>query len=341
MQAKWQKTGLKSPICITWEVTSKCNLNCQHCLSASMDLSARDLSFAEAKALIDHLVEIDVFYINMGGGEPFFREDILDVLNYTDQKNMPVQLSTNGTLVTEEIAVFLSKIREISIQVSLDGSYPQINDRIRGKGSFAGAVRAIELLISRGIETSINFVVTNVNFHDLEDCYQLSRRYGAAFRVSRLRPSGLARSVYENYHLTTEQNKQLYGWLKNHPDVSTGDSFFFLSALGKPFARQNTCGAALMTCSIAPNGDVYPCAFLMDEQKAGNVRQQSLREIWVHSELFQRLRERELEECQSCEHISSCGGGCPAVSAYYHNNLYKKDPECLRFANRVCGSNVV
>jgi mycofactocin radical SAM maturase len=273
---------------------------------------------------------MDIFYINIGGGEPLLREDILDVLGYADQKKLPVQLSTNGTLVNEEIAAFLSRMEDIRIQVSLDGSSSRLNDTIRGSGSFEGALNAIKLLSSRGIETSVNFVATNLNFHDLESCYQLAKSYRAAFRVSRLRPSGMARSFYENYRLSTEQNKQLYCWLQEHPDVSTGDSFFFLSVLGKPLNSMNSCGAAAMTCSIAPNGDVYPCAFLMDEERAGNIRQEKLSKIWRNSRVFKQFRTKIIKECLECTHFTSCGGGCPAVSVYYSGELFRRDPECLQ-----------
>ena len=332
MKGKWQKTGLKSPICVTWEITAKCNLHCKHCLSSSVAFTHDELSLEEAMALIDHIVEMEVFYINIGGGEPFLREDVFDIIAYTDKKKLPIQLSTNGTLVNEETAAFLSKIKDIRIQVSLDGASALVNDSIRGDGSFAGALKALQLLSSRGIELSINFVVTSKNFQELESCYRLAREYKAVFRVSRLRPSGQARRIYEEYHLSTEQHRQLYYWLKKHPDVSTGDSFFFLSVLGKSLFSMNSCGAATMTCSIGPNGDVYPCAFLMDREKAGNIRREQLADIWRNSGMFKNFRSKTIPECLNCNHFATCGGGCRAVSFYYSGEFFKRDPECLIFS---------
>ena len=64
------KGGLDAPICLTWELTYACNLACVHCLSSSGRRDPRELSTAEAKAVLDELQRLQVFYINIGGGEP-------------------------------------------------------------------------------------------------------------------------------------------------------------------------------------------------------------------------------------------------------------------------------
>ncbi|MBS4025818.1 MAG: mycofactocin radical SAM maturase [Clostridia bacterium] len=328
MMANW-KTGLRAPICITWEITSSCNLACKHCLAANMVFPAGDLDFIEATELINQLAEMEVFYINIGGGEPFIRKDILAILQYVNLKGIPIQLSTNGTLIDDQLAKMLSEITDLRFQVSLDGARLETNDFIRGPGSFAGAVDAVRVLVKRGLPVSVNFVVTKDNLHELEDCYQLARQYGAKFRVTRLRPSGQARKTYDSCHLDISQYRKLYSWLLQRPDVSTGDSFFFLSVLGKPLSGMNSCGAGTMTCSVAPNGDVYPCAFLMDEEKAGSIRRKSFAEIWHRSILLNKFREKEISECEDCLQYVNCGGGCPAVSVYYSGQLFDRDPECL------------
>ena len=68
------KHGLDAPICLTWELTYACNLACVHCLSSS-GRRDRELTTAEAKAVLDELHDLQVFYINIGGGEPTIRRD--------------------------------------------------------------------------------------------------------------------------------------------------------------------------------------------------------------------------------------------------------------------------
>ncbi len=329
MLNRWRTLSLKAPLSVTWEVTGRCNFNCVHCLSTSLRDGDDELSYTEAQAFIDELAQLEVFYLNMGGGEPFLREDILDLLGYTMEKNMPVQLSTNGTLINEETADALEKIKDLRIQVSLDGSSVAVNDQIRGSGSFKEAFNALTLLAARKIALSLNFVVMRHNFKQLDEGYRIAQNLGATFRVSRLRPSGMARSDYENMQLNPGQYKELYYWLQQHPHVSTGDSFFFLSALGNPLPGINTCGAARMTCSVAPNGDLYPCAFLMDGKKAGNIREHNLSFLWQNAPLFQDYRRREVGECLSCSYYGYCHGGCPAVSVFYTGRHDRRDPECL------------
>ncbi|HQY14215.1 MAG TPA: radical SAM protein, partial [Ilumatobacteraceae bacterium] len=73
------KTGLDAPICLTWELTYACNLQCVHCLSSSGQRDHRELSTVEAKRVLDQLRELQVFYINIGGGEPMVRRDFFEL----------------------------------------------------------------------------------------------------------------------------------------------------------------------------------------------------------------------------------------------------------------------
>jgi mycofactocin radical SAM maturase len=330
MKYEWLLEGLTAPICVTWEVTFACNLSCEHCLSASGKRKPDELTYEEAKAMIDDLAAMGVCYINIGGGEPLMRPDFLELVEYAGEKGLPVQFSTNGTLVTEKMAKRIAAIPHVRVQVSIDGATEEVNDSIRGKGSFAGALRAIELLSKENIELSVNMVATRSNFDQIEDLYQIVRGHGAKFRVARLRPSGRGIDSYHYLHLTPEQNIQLYQWVKAHPDVTTGDSYFILSALGEPIPGLNVCGASRATCCITPTGNVYPCAFLInDDCKVGNIREKPLSQMWIDAPLFEKFRTTRVKACLSCPSYNDCGGGCHAVSYHLTGDLFEKDPECL------------
>src|ERR1700740_2370345 len=88
--------GLDAPICLTWELTYACNLSCVHCLSSSGRRDPRELSTDECKAVIDTLERMQVFYVNIGGGEPTVRPDFWELVDYATAHHVGVKFSTNG-----------------------------------------------------------------------------------------------------------------------------------------------------------------------------------------------------------------------------------------------------
>src|SRR5262245_65368690 len=98
------KGGLDAPICLTWELTYACNLACVHCLSSSGRRDPAELSTAEAMAVIDELHDMQVFYVNIGGGEPTIRPDFFELIDYAVQRGVGVKFSTNGSMITPERA---------------------------------------------------------------------------------------------------------------------------------------------------------------------------------------------------------------------------------------------
>src|SRR5882762_4521843 len=96
--------GLVAPICLTWELTYACNLSCIHCLSSSGRRDPRELTTAEAKAFIDELHDLQVFYVNIGGGEPMIRRDFMDIVDYAIGRGVGVKFSTNGAFIDASVA---------------------------------------------------------------------------------------------------------------------------------------------------------------------------------------------------------------------------------------------
>jgi mycofactocin biosynthetic radical S-adenosylmethionine protein MftC len=323
---------LSAPVNVTWEITNKCNLNCRHCLSADlMEHCDRELTFSQCCRLIDDLDRMSVFQVNFGGGEPFLRPDFLDILDYAHARGITTCVSTNGTMLDEKIVQRLVCMELLYIQVSLDGAVPETNDAIRGKGTFDRVLHAIELLTGAGFPSlSSNTVVTAVNFREILDIYELGRRFGIKTRLSRFRPSGNARRVWQEYHLDKGQLAELSGFLSAHRDVLTGDSFFSITAEDRKDLGLNMCGAAKMTCSVVPDGTVYPCAFLQEESFiAGNITETSLESIWRGAPSFKALRDIRIDSCERCSRFNLCHGGCPAVAYFLTQSLNQRDPECM------------
>jgi mycofactocin radical SAM maturase len=327
--------GLDAPICLTWELTYACNLACVHCLSSSGRRDPRELSTAECEAVIDELERMQVFYVNIGGGEPTVRPDFWHLVDYATEHHVGVKFSTNGVRITPEVARRLAASDYVDVQISLDGATAAVNDNVRGAGSYDTAMTAMRNLAAAGFTGfKISVVVTRENVDQLDDFKAIADRYDAQLRLTRLRPSGRGADVWDDLHLLAPQQKQLYDWLVAKGDqVLTGDSFFHLAAFGEALPGLNLCGAGRVVCLIDPVGDVYACPFAIhDSFKAGSVREPGgFQGVWRDSTLFAELREPQNGgACNSCHFFDSCRGGCMAAKFFTGLPLDGPDPECVR-----------
>jgi len=328
-------TGLDAPICLTWELTYACNLACSHCLSSSGKRDPRELSTEECKAVIDELQRMQVFYVNIGGGEPTVRSDFWELVDYATAHQVGVKFSTNGVRIDAEAARRLAASDYVDVQISLDGATAEVNDAVRGAGSFDMALAALQHLADAGFrDAKISVVCTRHNLGQLDAFKALADRFGATLRLTRLRPSGRGADVWDDLHPLPHQQRELYDWLVAHGDgVLTGDSFFHLSAYGSALPGLNLCGAGRVVCLIDPLGDVYACPFaIADEFLAGNVRSEGgFAEVWRGSALFADLRKPQTGgACSSCQHYDSCQGGCMAAKFFTGLPLDGPDPECVQ-----------
>ncbi|BBX74846.1 mycofactocin radical SAM maturase [Mycobacterium shinjukuense] len=333
--------GLDAPICLTWELTYACNLACVHCLSSSGRRDPRELSTRQCKDIIDELERMQVFYVNIGGGEPTVRPDFWELVDYATAHRVGVKFSTNGVRITPEVAARLAASDYVDVQVSLDGATAEVNDAVRGPGSFAMAVDALQNLAAAGFGkpgggAKVSVVVTRHNVDQLDDFATLASRFGATLRITRLRPSGRGADVWDDLHPTAAQQVQLYDWLVAKGErVLTGDSFFHLSPLGSAgaLAGLNMCGAGRVVCLIDPVGDVYACPFAIHERfLAGNVLSDGgFDNIWKNAPLFQELRApQSAGACAGCGHYDGCRGGCMAAKFFTGLPTAGPDPECVQ-----------
>ena len=327
--------GLSSPICLTWELTYACNLACVHCLSSSGRRDPRELTTAECQTVIDTLQRMQVFYVNIGGGEPTVRPDFWELLDYSTGHQVGVKFSTNGIKLDAAAARRLAASDYVDVQISLDGATAEVNDAVRGAGSYRTATRAMANLAAAGFRGfKISVVVTRHNVSQLDAFQQIADDHGAQLRLTRLRPSGRGADVWPELHPTSAQQRELYEWLTAHGErVLTGDSFFHLSPYGKPLAGLNMCGAGRVVCLIDPVGDVYACPFAIHESfLAGNVRRPGgFEAVWRRSPLFAELRQPQAGgACRACGSFDSCRGGCMAAKFFTGLPLDGPDPECVR-----------
>ncbi|GAA4669123.1 mycofactocin radical SAM maturase [Gordonia humi] len=335
--------GLDAPICLTWELTYACNLECAHCLSSSGRRDPRELTTEQCEAVIDELQRMQVFYVNIGGGEPTIRPDFWHLLEYAVNHQVGVKFSTNGVRLTPDRAAFLASPAcggYVDVQISLDGATAEVNDYVRGPGSFDTAITALQNLRDAGFaDAKISVVCTRQNIGQLEEFQALADEYGATLRLTRLRPSGRGADVWDELHPLPEQQRELYDWLMaKGEEVLTGDSFFHLAAFGPAdgsgaLPGLNLCGAGRVVCLIDPIGDVYACPFAIHEEfHAGNLLTDGgFGQVWRTSPLFADLRSPQTGgACTKCAHYDSCRGGCMAAKFFTGLPLDGPDPECVQ-----------
>lgn len=316
-------------MCLTWQITGRCNLSCAHCLAGGDGSRHDEMNMDEIKDFLDDLAKMKVFYINAGGGEPLLHPRFFEIADYAAAKGIYVQFSTNGTLIDSALAGEIAA-RGLRVQVSLDGWQPSVNDPIRGAGTFQKAVEALRCLKEKNAAAAVNCVVTGAVVAGLDEMLALAASYSAGLRLSRLRPAGRARERWREMAPDQEQYRHLYHWLKKHPEVTTGDSFFFLSALGDPLPGLGFCGAGRLTCSVDPRGYVYPCPFTDNPSLiAGNVRETPLSRLWREGDLLNRTRTDRPEACRDCSAYDRCFGGCRGASFLAYGSWDMPDPECV------------
>ena len=183
------KQGLDAPICLTWELTYGCNLACIHCLSSSGRRDPRELTTTEAMGVIDELRDMQVFYVNIGGGEPTIRSDFYELVDYAVGNGVGVKFSTNGSTITAERARRLEATDYLDVQISVDGATAATNDAVRGEGSYAMARQAMDHLAAADFGPfKISVVITRHNMAELDELQALADGYGAQLRLTRLRP---------------------------------------------------------------------------------------------------------------------------------------------------------
>ena len=107
---------------VVWNITRRCNLKCVHCYS---DSDAREypgeLTWDQCRAVIDDLAAFGVPGLLLSGGEPLIHPRFFDLACYARERGLRLTISTNGTLITPEIAARLHEIGFAYVGISLDG----------------------------------------------------------------------------------------------------------------------------------------------------------------------------------------------------------------------------
>ncbi len=328
-----------------WEVTLACNLRCIHCHAASGKPSPDELTTEEGYKLLEEIARIQEFrMLVITGGEPLVRKDIFDLLSYGKKLGFNYVMATNATLITQEIAHRLRENNVRGVAVSIDSYRSEVHNFIRrNPKALELAVRGIKNAKDAGLVVQVNFTAMGYNIEDLEGTIDFADSLGADIMlVYQLVPVGRGREI-KDATLHRQKMKELSDKLiRKQRDVRTiiepvaMPQFwtYLVKNNGKDepdfFSRTffHGCTAGRGLVYIKANGDVWPCPFVA--VNAGNVREKPFDEIWRHSEVFQKLRNRDnlKGKCGTCKFREICGG-CRGRAFALTGDYLAEDPYCF------------
>ena len=334
---------------IQWHLTERCNLHCSHCYQG--ETKKNEMSLSELKKVVEEVSDTlkswaETYGIkflpsfNVTGGEPFLRKDLFEILGEISKKGFDIYLLSNGALINKQKAERLSALDVKGVQVSIEGP-ENVHDKIRGKGSFALSAKGIKNLLESNIKVTLNVTLSNLNTEYVRDLISFASSIGAQrLGFSRLVPSGRGKNLL-NEMLKTKKVKEIYELLLSADikglDIVTGDPVaaqIDLKINGDTgCAAHGGCAAGISGLTILPDGTMIPCRRL--NIPLGNIRKDSLREVWATSEILNLLRDKSKYKgkCGRCNRWASCRG-CRAIAYAYsqsveENDFLAEDPQCF------------
>lgn len=312
---------------------------------------------ASSKAFISDLAEFGVPVILFSGGEPLMRDDLLELAEFAVEKGLRVVLSSNGTLITEDIARQLIETRFAEVGISLDGT-EEINDRFRGRqGAYQAAIEGIRNCIKHGLRVSLRFAITRFNYQEIPSMFRLAEQEGIdRLCFYHLAYFGRGNTLVQDDvdHAQTRQamdticehTLDLYRrglpkevlTVANHAD----GPYLYLKLKEKDperaqlvyklLRRNGGNSSGIKIGSVDPEGNVHPDQFWW-HYRAGNVLERKFGDIWTNTAdpVMQGLKARKKllkGRCCSCQYLDICNGNLRERAEAIHGDVWAEDPAC-------------
>ena len=349
----------ETPFIVIWETTQACDLACVHCRACAQPLrDLLELSTKQAKKLIDDIAELQAPVFVMTGGDPLKRPDIFDLVSYCRERGVRASLTPSATpLLTKDAIIKLKEAGLARLAISLDGSVPELHDKFRQvEGSYETTLNAVRWAREIGLPVQINTTITRHNLHDLDNMIALMERLDVVlWSVFFLVPTGRGSSidlisaeefeqVFEKLYETAQrvsfdiksteaQHYRRFLLQKRIEDRKPGSGRKVIPFLG--VATADGIGRAPKGINdgkgfvfVSHRGEVYPSGFL--PISGGNIRKQSLADIYRNSPMFTDLRDASKLEgkCGRCEFRDICGGSRARAYALT-GNAFAEEPCCI------------
>ncbi len=282
-QTSWKKAR---PIQALFELTYRCNHLCTFC-NNPLSREGSELSTEEAFRVIAQLKELGVLFITLTGGEPLLRKDFWEIAEECRRQKLAIRVFSNAYLITDEVADRLKELSVVETSISIHGSTPEVHEKLtRIPGSFQRVLDAVERLRARDMRVILKTPVTRLNENDLFGVKAIADRFGA-FMVfdttitprfdGDISPLGLAPSEDFYRWFWSPEGAPLRNGVQPKPRTYAGRE-----------ELEGCCGTGRSGLMVDPYGNVYPCALWF--RKLGNVREESLTQIWDGSQELKKVR---------------------------------------------------
>ncbi len=338
--AKYQKELCSSPKLhqLFLELTLKCNEFCFHCGSGCGHDLPDGLPIEKYKEILDEVKEEFGTrpLIAVTGGEPLMYKDFFELVNYIHELGFKWGMTSNATLITEDVAKKLCDAGMFSISVSIDG-LPETHDRYRGfPRGYELAMRGIDNLIRYhgADEIMVTTVVNHENISQLPELFEIFDKVDIdTWRLTGIEPIGRAMDHPEML-LTPEDNRQLMKFIKEKRDEKLPVTYSCCHFLGLEYEAEVRnwyflCNAGIYVAGIMENGDVGACLDIPRNEKTiqGNVYKERFTDIWRNRfEIYRTSLAERNSDCAACDMAKWCRGGS------YHSWDYdeEKPKVCMK-----------
>jgi radical SAM protein with 4Fe4S-binding SPASM domain len=316
------------PLDVTLELTHFCNLDCIHCYVVDRhQRDPRELSTEQWIGVLDQLADAGTLRVTFTGGEVLTRPDWHDILSHARERSFSIELITNGTLMTAEMADRLADLCLWEVGVSLYAADPEVHDAVvQREGSFAKSRRAIELLRGRGVKVRIKSVLLTANITHYPGLIDLARELGTRLSID---PTVTARndgsSDNQRFAITLEEFRTVLTDPVVPPDALKFDAAQLEASRQEKLGR-TACQAGVTMCSVDPTGKVLPCMQWLEP--AGDLVTERFSEVWRTSPVLleaARMVTSEIPECHECEYLALCNR-CPAAAFLETGNPHAPYP---------------
>jgi radical SAM protein len=341
----------KNPMLVYWEMTNACGLACKHCRAEAMPTAhPLELNTEESKRFLNQLVDFGdpLPHLILTGGDPLSRKDIFPLIDYANGLGLEVSITPSATpLLTNDAIAALQAHGIQSMGLSLDGSCAAKHDAIRAiPGTFDRTMEAARQCGRLGIPIQVNTLVAEETADDLPAIYDLLRTTFPVMRWSLFFLISVGRGKALN-EVSPQEGERIMRWvfdLSQHSPfmVKTTEAPSYRriaiermrmfgmptpemksSSVYKGFQIRDGHGIVF----VSNLGEIYPSGFL--PLRCGNVRSQSLVEIYRNSEVFRGLHSPDQfhGKCGACEYSHICGGSRARAFAYT-GDVLGTDPFC-------------
>lgn len=262
------------PLKVTWDITHKCNLRCQHCFVIFQENAEPVASEHERHmAIAQSIASAHPFIVSIAGGEPFLVDHLAEISNYFVEQGARVVIATNGTINNPQTIESLRKSRRVSLQVSIDGASAADHDTIRGIGSFEKTINFLKNY------SSLIPVIVAVTLTD-----RVCQTLGSVIEL--IQSCGVSTVKLQNFVIApTVPNKSIgptHASLLSAKMVLENSQVFRNMTIFTPFdENDHSCGVGLRECTITPSGNLALCGAVLDHcGTEGNVTRVPLADLW-------------------------------------------------------------